>query len=477
MERVPWWDDHMRQRMKVLVHASPLFDLKRSDSFRDGIYQHYHALPLAMKVIDIVIENMGLPTPVTREFITRELEPLLCAMDDANGVAPSAGQHEAMAGKVLSALLNARGQYRHDIDYGDFEPNGQSLMRHAGFKLIEERYVANDVISVRASDPLIHIYLKALDRDIEDEQAAAEAVVKAQIDRGKFAEAERSAHEAKIRSIMYQTKIRAIVKDTAQHYARHDWHDDVPRELRIAEGHIKGRLAAERATINAAKEWVAKLPEGDAGSTALRRVIQLTRECVNVHSDLQNELMRARPIFLDAQGRQGYRPRPAAIFPNIHEDVLLPTMRARAPDARQVAVASFPLFLGSAPRAPFNLRQLMGRLLAPKRVYSDEGRIAEAPDLGEPPEDDRLFTPVILAEASAYIDAIEESILLSELLARAHPQASGATLRYITLWAYHALAPNEEDAADFDVQFAPGRFRIAGIEGDDLLIRPKEGAA
>ncbi len=67
------WDPSLTRRMRVLLHALPILNLKRSDSMRDPELQHYDSLVLAMKSIDLIIENMGLGQEVDYKVLLREL--------------------------------------------------------------------------------------------------------------------------------------------------------------------------------------------------------------------------------------------------------------------------------------------------------------------------------------------------------------------------------------------------------------------
>ena len=81
------------------------------------------------------------------------------------------------------------------------------MRRFVEFRLIEDRHHAIEGTVLRLSNEAINLFLGAFELDIEDAQAAAEAVVRSQLERGKF-------HEA---CLLYtsQTRRCAVVIDEA----------------------------------------------------------------------------------------------------------------------------------------------------------------------------------------------------------------------------------------------------------------------
>ena len=60
------WARSLTDKLRVLLHTTPLLELKQSDARRDPELRHYDSLALAVKALDVIIENMGLDTEADR---------------------------------------------------------------------------------------------------------------------------------------------------------------------------------------------------------------------------------------------------------------------------------------------------------------------------------------------------------------------------------------------------------------------------
>src|SRR4051794_12919773 len=82
------WARSLTDRHRVLLHAQPLLDLRQRDGKRDPETRHYDTLALALRVMDLVVERMGMDREVDRELVGEVLGPLLFAMDARASVEP-----------------------------------------------------------------------------------------------------------------------------------------------------------------------------------------------------------------------------------------------------------------------------------------------------------------------------------------------------------------------------------------------------
>lgn len=111
------WPVDLTRRLRVLLHTLPLDGMRRGDAIRDAELRHYDGLALALRVLDVVIDRLGLEAEADREVVTRVLRPVLSAMDAAAGVPAAPERHERMLDKVLGGLRNdgdARRQFREE---------------------------------------------------------------------------------------------------------------------------------------------------------------------------------------------------------------------------------------------------------------------------------------------------------------------------------------------------------------------------
>jgi hypothetical protein len=99
------------------------------------------------------------------------------------------------------------------IGYRDLA-DGTAIERRLEFRLVWNYLPPAGGTVLRLSNEAINLYLRAWDLDIEDAQAAAEAVVFSQLQRGKFDEAVHSARNARIQSLRYWEKIMRIIRET-----------------------------------------------------------------------------------------------------------------------------------------------------------------------------------------------------------------------------------------------------------------------
>ena len=96
------------KRLRVLLHAYPLFQLSQSDSRRDEAFRHYDTLTIALKIMDIVAERMGMEVEADREYIDFSLAQLLDGMDRRAGLLPDVARHVQIVDRVLAAMRAGR---------------------------------------------------------------------------------------------------------------------------------------------------------------------------------------------------------------------------------------------------------------------------------------------------------------------------------------------------------------------------------
>ena len=141
-----------------------------------------------------------------------------------------------MLDKILDGLRNdsdARRPFREQYTSVDGEGLAQ---RHAlEFRLLFDAFHPSGRTVLRPSSEACNLYLRLLDLDVEDAQAAAEAVVEYQLARGRFDEAVHSARQARIQSVRFREKVLQLLRDTRRDVERVDWKVEAPRSY-IASG-------------------------------------------------------------------------------------------------------------------------------------------------------------------------------------------------------------------------------------------------
>lgn len=468
------WPTDLTRRLRVLLHTLPLDGLRRSDAIRDAELRHYDSLTLALRVLDVVIDRVGLESEADREVVTRVLVPVLSAMDAASGVPPSPARHEQMIDRLLGGLRNdgdARRPFREEYTALDSEGEAQ---RHAlEFRLLYDAFHPSGRTVLRPSAEACNLYLRLLDLDVEDAQAAAEAVVESQLARGRFDEAVHSARQARIQSVRFRDKVLQILRDTRRDVDRVDWEVEVPRILNESLAHLERRVAVERGILGAADERLEIMPDEDADSRrAVAHVAQLTRDCLLRHAELHEQLIGARNVFLDAQARQAFAPKPSRPLPHLADEVLEPLLRMPVIGADQILDRGFPLFLG--PRLPVlaALEGLVTWMLQPRRASPRHEVDVEPVDAADLDAELRRYPPEVRAEATEVLNSVDADIKLSELLSTARASgASNAVLEALALLVLQGFASEDRETAHLGAEpIVGGRLEDPLFYGDDLLV-------
>lgn len=468
------WPADLTRRLRVLLHTLPLDGLRRSDAIRDAELRHYDSLALALRVLDVVIDRLGLEAESDREAVTRVLRPVLSAMDAAAGVDPSPERHERMLDKLLGGLRNdgdARRPFREE--YTSVNGAGAALRHALEFRLVFDAFHPSGRTVLRPSAEACNLYLRLLDLDVEDAQAAAEAVVESQLARGRFEEAVHSARQARIQSVRFRDKVLQILRDTRRDVDRVDWKVEVPRILNESLAHLERRFAVERGILGAADERLEVMPDEEASSRrAVAQVANLTRDCLLRHTELHEQLLGAHNVFLDAQARQAFAPKPSRPLPHLADDVLEPLLRMPITRAVQLLDRAFPLFVGTHLPVLASLEGLVTWMLQPRRPQPRQDIDVEPVDAADLDAELRRYPPEVRAAATEFLNGDGGEVRLSEVLSRARASgASNAVLEVMALLVLQGFSTEDRDTAHVAAEpIAGAQLEDPLLYGDDLLV-------
>lgn len=472
------WDSRLTEKTRVLLHVAPLISIKRSDALRGEAFSHYDGLALALKVFDVVVDNMGMPRVIDRAFLFEQVKPLLEAMDAAAGVVANAERQREMLDHVLADLRNDdNGRMPFEQPYLDFDASGAAVRRAVEFRLVSDEHHPSGGTTLCLSNEAINLYLRALELDIEDAQAAAEAVVQSQLARGKFEEAVDSAQVANLQSIRYKEKIERVLRDTQRDVRRVDWAGEVPRMLVEARDHISTRLKAEHAIIEGARERLDLVPD-EAVRQRLTQILKLSKDCRKRHVDLHQHLMLAYPVFLGAHARQAFVAASASKSPDLFSQVLTPLMLAHHEQAGRVLEYSTPLLAGAQPCQAGSLKALVLWMLRPKRLFASEEIVVDESALGDASSEARRYPPELVAEVRAALQALGTRVKLSSLLAAMRERGASIESRELAaMMVLEHFAPDASSDSGILVTSGGVRFDSDGFSGDELEIEPIAGVA
>lgn len=466
------WQAQLTRRLHVLLHADPLLRMRRRDALQDSELRHYDSLLLALRVFDLIIERTGLEHEADQQQVAAALEPHLIAMDGAAQKEPDPERHAKVVDRLIGALRNDDGGRRaFKIRYSAFADN-RVLRHHLEFKLLREHFHLDGRTVLRLSDQALNLFLNALDLDIEDAQAAAEAVVESQLKRGRFAEALQSANNALIQSVRYQTKVEDVLRDTRRDIRRVDWREDVPRLIETALDHIHMRVTVEQAIARSAEEKLATISPERPEFQQVAEIARLMVNCQRRHQNLHPHLLDARRVFRIEQDRQAFVPRASLQRPNLLAGVLEPMLSMRRSEASELVNQSAGFLFGARPAHTFSLSRLISWQLRPRRERRADPPPIIDPELEEESPDVFRYPEQVRERAEAYIATVRDTETLSAVLTRAAAAAEPESVLDAIAWlSLEAFAPDPEEGERPLLAIHAGRaLDVAGFKGDDLTL-------
>jgi hypothetical protein len=466
-----FWNPQLTRKLRVLLHAEPLLAIRRGDAFRDEEFRHYDFIVLALKVFDVIVERTGLEHEIDLEEMSRVLWPVVQAMDAKAGRPCSPERHASVVERLLAALQNDSGQRRpFRFEYQDFEDE-EVVERAVELRLVELHEHPDGRTVLRLSKEALNFFLNILNLDIESAQAATEAVVRSQFERGLYAEAVETANIALIRTLQYKAKIEGILGDTRRDIRRVDWYVDAPSVLNHALDHVVARMTTEQEMTRSAEQKLEALPRD---SPAFRQVAQLARlmeSCTQHHLRLEPLLIKARAVFLDEQDRQSFV---GDVFhrPALLGEVLQPLMGLGRSAATRIVDDVSDVVLGARPQRILSLRQLMQGLLQPRREIGPRELWTELPEPVQGNAETPRFSEEVRERALDYVYRAPPHSTLGSLLQEAFAAGERmAVLEYLALELYQAFAPDPEGGEDeLRAREAGQALDVAGFGGDDLVL-------
>lgn len=477
------WTEDLAQRLRVLLHADPILSLRRGDSRADPEFRHYDSVALAIKAIDLILAHTGLGREMDPDRLFDELTPMMEAMDREAGTTPDPERHHRLFARLLDGLRGDRQARRpFELEYMDLSPGDEAIRRQLSVRIIYDHYHTDGRTVLRVSDEATNLFLRALDQDIEDAQVAAEALIEHQLEDGRFNKAVQSAREAQLQSSRYGERIRSVLEDTRRDIRRVDWRSDIPQLLSEAMQHVAGRQEVESNILETADETLRHLEDGTEEARQVARIIKLVRACRTRHVELHGELMDARDVFLEEQGRQAFQPAPRTKVPDLGPDVLRPLLGLDKKQARAVTDEAAPALLGPDAPSLMSLPDQLAWLLQPRQrqrqgdvPMRDRDVVKEAPDPERYPPEVRRPVDRKLAELSSPTPL---SDLLEDVLANG--DGGEAAAEYLAFVCFENWAPDHDETETalevptVLVERWPGhRLEIDAFDGDDLIVHPQ----
>ncbi|WP_037604399.1 hypothetical protein [Streptacidiphilus rugosus] len=433
----PAADEGLARRLRALACTAPLHDLDSRKANLAGEYAVYGMAEVALAAIDLVTLHMDFDTGADRDQVLARLQPRVAAQ------APERAwrEHERVAKWVLESLINVGSVDRgFRAVYGTFASDGSYVRRDYDFKLIEEVPGPDGGVYLRTTDEAVNVLVGALDTDVTSAQIAAEVKLEVLIRRGRLADAQLAAEQARYRTVQYSEVLRRALEATRRNVRAVDWMETVPDLIAEALEHIADRYRHENAiltNIRRARDE-AEDPEHKRRAAEL---VDIVKDCIRRHTQLQTRLLEAGPLFRAEQDRQAFATPTARSGLDLYGQLLAPVLPLPLEQASVVTTAFFRKGIGLRTPSAVRLNDLIDVLLTPPVEREHLGAELPEPDLISTPDDSR-FTDAQLEHALSLLDLPADAPRrLSGLLAEAR-RADPELPYLVALLAVHAASPS-----------------------------------
>lgn len=432
----PAADEGLARRLRALACTAPLHDLDTRKANLAGEYSVYGMAEVALAAIDLVTLNMDFDTGADHDQIVARLIPRIAAQAPQRPVA----EHERVARWVLENLINVGSVDRgFRTVYGTFAPDGSYVRRDYDFKLIEEVAGYGGGVYLRTTDEAVNVLVGALDTDVTSAQIAAEVKLEVLISRGRLADAQLAAEQARYRTVQYSESLRRALDATRRNVRAVDWLKTVPDLIAEALEHVADRYRHENAILTNIRKARDESEDPDQKRRAAE-LVDIVKDCIRRHTQLQSRLLEAGPLFRAEQDRQAFAAPMTTSGIDLYGHLVAPVLPLPLEQALRVTDAFFAR--GTGLRTPTSVRigDLVDLLLTPPMEREHLGAEMPEPDLIATPDDSR-FTEEQLAAAMELLDLPADAPRrLSGLLTEARRQ--DAELPYlVALLAVHAASP------------------------------------
>ncbi|MEU9774882.1 hypothetical protein [Streptomyces sp. NPDC047968] len=438
----PAADEGLARRLRALACTAPLHDLDARKANLAGEYSVYTMAEVALAAIDLVTLHMDFDTGADHEQIVARLLPRVAAQ------APRRPQeeHERVARWVLENLINVGSVDRgFRAVYGTFGPDGAYTRRDYDFKLIEEVPGHGGGVYLRTTDEAVNVLVGALDTDVTSAQIAAEVKLEILISRGRLADAQLAAEQARYRTVQYSETLRRTLEATRRNVRAVDWLNTVPDMIAEALEHVADRYRHENAILTNIRKARDEAEAGDDPRLADHKrraaeLVDIVKDCIRRHTQLQSRLLEAGPLFRAEQDRQAFARPTGRTGLDLYGQLMAPVLPLPLESATRVTDAYFARGTGLRTPASVRMADLVDVLLTPPVEREHLGAEMPEPDLIATPDDSR-FSEEQLARATELLDLEHEAPRrLSGLLAEA--RRTDPDLPYlVALLAVHAASP------------------------------------
>ncbi|MGW1148359.1 hypothetical protein ACWD6I_25720, partial [Streptomyces sp. NPDC002454] len=418
--------------------TAPLHDLDARKANLAGEYSVYGMAEVALSAIDLITLNMDFDTGADHEQIVARLVPRIAAQAPGR----PAREHERVARWVLENLINVGSVDRgFRAVYGTFATDGTYVRRDYDFKLVEEVSGYGGGVYLRTTDEAVNVLVGALDTDVTSAQIAAEVKLEVLISRGRLADAQLAAEQARYRTVQYSETLRRALDATRRNVRAVDWLHGIPDMIDEALDHVADRYRHENAILTNIRKARDESEDPEQKRRAAE-LVDIVKDCIRRHTQLQSRLLEAGPLFRAEQDRQAFATPAVSAGLDLYGHLVAPLLPLPVEQAKRVTDAYFTRGTGLRTPVSVRLADLVDLLLTPPLEREHLGAEMPEPDLIATPDDSR-FSDEQLARAMRLLDLSPDAPRrLSGLLAEARRTDGDEELPYlVALLAVHAASP------------------------------------
>ncbi len=465
-------DEGLARRAKALACTAPLQALDdNKGSLRWVDADVYQLAEIALHTIDQVTVSMDFDSGAGQDRILDQVQRFVALQAPAR----LAAEHHDIARHVLQRLINVGTVDRSFCQtYGSVDGNGVYRRYSFEFNLLVERAGLDGKIYLRATDEAINVLVGALDTDVESAQIAAEVKLDSLIKRGRMAEAKLAAEQARYRTVQYGEMLRQLLDVTTRNVRAVDWEHEVPKLLADALSHIEERYEFEHRILTNISEARDK-SEDPLQKQRAAELVEIVRDCIRRHMQLQKRLLTAGELFRAEQDRQQFVEPPRRAALDLHGQLLVPLLGLSIRDALRVGTGFFRDAGGPDAPAVLGLPSFIARLLRPAPERQRLG--GEIPELTlDEAEEQPPFSLEDWAATDLLLELRDVPRTLSALLTQAQAIAP-STAALLLHRAVHAFSPElgeHIDQGDSEALLAVrtgDRVDLPRFGGDDLLLQ------
>lgn len=356
------------RRLRVLAHLQPLLDIEhdKNRAARAGGAERnwdvYDMRLLQLAAFDAIAAEYGLHPEggVPRDFVEREI-----ARQAARTASNQASEeHAAVATWLVDRLLNV-GHAARGFDVAWVDPANGYRRDDLRVIALYETLTSEGDVRLHADEAALNLALAGLDLDLEDRQIAAEAVLRAQIESGRWSQAEQSAAITRRIAVEYRNRLDRFLRSVERDLRDINWETDVESVLEDSLAHIETRVNL----LHQLSDHATQLAEDvdPTSRTQAAAVVDLVGDTLHQLLALQRHILDARGRFRAAQVTQGFAVSLSVGKIHLRDDVFQPLLSTPVNQADRLSEVLVGSFAGPAVPTVASLADMFEVLLARPR--------------------------------------------------------------------------------------------------------------